>query len=237
MISELFTGIAQAFSKRKRDRLIDLAAAARAIADGNAIDPEEVAVLLEDAGKEPGDLQAMAQRIINRRSLVAKVRAAECVPGRRAELEKKAAAIKARFEAAAKLHDDEMAPIFAASEECDRLEREATAARNALRGDISGDEHAQKRLADIDDKMKSLGAQITLARKQIGDFTREAEVAEASASADKHAERRDEQRAAAASARQTVKDLKGKLDRLDADHNALVAEREEIIEAAAMTAA
>ena len=89
-ISNIIEGIRSLVGQRRRDRLIDVAAAARAIADGEVIDQDEVASLLEESGHTPDQLKEMVSRMVDRRELHRKMKLADAVPERRAERIRKA---------------------------------------------------------------------------------------------------------------------------------------------------
>lgn len=65
----LIDRIFHAFGKRQRDRQLDFAGLVRATVNGEKIDPDTAAGVLEAAGRTPTQLQTAAERILRRREL------------------------------------------------------------------------------------------------------------------------------------------------------------------------
>jgi hypothetical protein len=157
-ISNIISAIGQAFRKKEVDRRLSVAELARSIADGKPVDATKVAEALDAAGQTPDDLQKATDRIIQRRGLLAKVKAADGVAAKRAELTKKADAIRATYNAALRKFEEDMLPVQVAAKECDRLEFEANTAKNKLGEDVTAD--VEEQAAVIQAKIAALNREL-----------------------------------------------------------------------------
>jgi sulfatase maturation enzyme AslB (radical SAM superfamily) len=102
------------------------------IATGHEPNPDDVEQLLASVGKSVNDLQQDVSRYQRRIELKAKSAALPKLERERRELDKKLAAADQALEAAEKLHDETIAPLYARRQEIDHAISESNRASSEL---------------------------------------------------------------------------------------------------------